>query len=100
METEKTGVKFTLKIMVHKFYPNWPYALKSHYRSQFKLTQTKIFQIYCQKILVRKLLSWSLVKITKNYKILVLLGLGLFFCEGIGSSVLGPQNARLGTTKC
>ena len=45
---------------------------------------TKIFQIYFQKILVRKLLGWILVKITKNYKILVLLGLNTvyFFCEG------------------
>ena len=38
-----------------------------------------IFTIYFQKILVRKLLAESSVKISKNYKILVLLGLNMGF---------------------
>ena len=53
--------------------------LKSHYLNQFKPSSTEIFQFYFQKILVWKLHSWNSVKITKNYKILVLLGLNTVY---------------------
>ena len=46
--------------------------LKSHYLNQ-------IFQIYFQKISVRKLLGYIFVKMTKNYKISVLLGLNMVY---------------------
>ena len=65
--------------------------LTNKFYNQFKPSLTKIFQIYFQKILVRKLLGWILVKITKNYKILVLLGLNTvyFFVKALAQGFAG-----------
>ena len=49
--------------------------LKSHYLIQFKPSKTKIFQIYFQKLLARKLFG----QILNNFTILVLLGLNMVF---------------------